>query len=190
MHCLWWNKSVSNRIPCASLLFSWTPQPQLGLDGSWVSHLYFLTDRNITSVARVMFLRSSQTRTIGKFTSVASVTFSGSQSIKRKWKGDLQKYLGDDISGSAPTTQRGQEEEHSCNRDHPNWYLWHLINDSINIISTSQMLEAPATTATTAPTSSQHHRGQINWEHRSSINDSTNQQATTTTTLTLLMKVL
>ena len=97
-----------------------------------------------------MFLRSSQIRTVGKFTSVASVTFSGSQSIKRKWKGDLQKYLGDDISGSAPTTQRGQEEEHSCNRDHPNWYLRHLINDSINIISTSQMLEAPATTAPTA----------------------------------------
>ena len=107
MHCLWWNKSVSNRIPCASLLFSWTSQPQLGLDGSWVSHLYFLTDRNITSVSRVMFLRSSQIRTVGKFTSVASVTFSGSQSIKRKWKGDLQKYLGDDISGSAPTTQKG-----------------------------------------------------------------------------------
>ena len=97
-----------------------------------------------------MFLRSSQTRTVGKFTSVASVTFSGSQSIKRKWKGDLQKYLGDDISGSAPTTQRGQEEEHSCNRDHPNWYLRHLIHNSINIISTSQILEAPATTAPTA----------------------------------------
>ena len=88
-----------------------------------------------------------------------------------------------------PNNSKGQEEEHSCNRDHPNWYLRHLINHSINIISTSQMLEAPATTATTAPTSSQHHRGQTNWEHRSSINDSTNQQATTTTTPTLLTKI-
>ena len=49
-----------------------------------------------------------------------------------------------------PNNSKGQEEEHSCNRDHPNWYLRHLINDSINIISTSQMLEAPATTAPTA----------------------------------------
>ena len=109
MHCLRWNKLVSNRILCASLLFSWTSQPQLRLDGSWVSHLYFLTDINITLVARVMFLRSSTTLTVGKFTSVASVTFSGSKSVKRKWKGDLQKYLGYYISGSAPTIQSAKK---------------------------------------------------------------------------------
>ena len=109
MHCLRWNKLVSNRIPCVSFLFSWTSQPQLGLDGSWVSHLYFLTDRNITSVARVMFLRSSQTLTVGKVTSVASVTFSGSKSVKRKWKGELQKYLEYDISGFVPTIQSAKK---------------------------------------------------------------------------------
>ena len=105
------NKSVSNRIPCASRFFSWTSQHQLELDGtgSWVSHFYFLTDRNIKSVASVIFLRSSQTLTVGKFTSVASVTFSGSNSVKRNEKGDLQKYLENYISGSVPTIQSAKK---------------------------------------------------------------------------------
>ena len=90
-----------------------------------------------------MFLRSSQTRTVGKFTSVASVTFSGSQSIKRKWKGDLQKYLGDDISGSAPTTQRAKKR---------------------NILATEIIPTGTSdTSSTTASTSSQHHRC---WKHQ------------------------
>ena len=43
-----------------------------------------------------------------------------------------------------------QGEEQPCNRDHTNWYLQSIINDSINIISTSQRFKAPATTAATA----------------------------------------
>ena len=100
-------KSVSNGIPCASLLFSWTSHHQLELDGagSLVNHFYFLTDRNIT---RVMFLRSSQTLTVWKFTSVASVMFSGSNSVRIKWRGDLKKYHKRgkcDISGSIPQSK-------------------------------------------------------------------------------------
>ena len=56
-------------------------------------------------MASVIFLRSSQTLTVGKYPSVASVTFSGSNSVKINEKGDLQKYLGNDISGSVPTNQ-------------------------------------------------------------------------------------
>ena len=78
----WTNKTpVSNGIPCASLLFPWTSHHQLELDGtgSLVSQFYFLTDRNIT---RVIFLKSSQTLTVVKFTSVACVIFSGSNSVR------------------------------------------------------------------------------------------------------------
>ena len=93
-----------------------------------------------------------------------------------------------------PNNPKCQEEEQSCNRDHTNWYLRSIINDSINIISTSQRFKALSTNSsnsrrnrksawteantisrtedqgTTVSTSSQHHSGQ----HPSIINDSIN----------------
>ena len=149
MHCLWWNKSVSNRIPCASLLFSWTSQPQLGLDGSWVSHLYFSDwwkhHKCVKSdVSKIQ--PNTDYWKIHKCGKCDIFWISVNQEKMKRWLAEISWRW---YFWICPNNSKGQEEEHSCNRDHPNWYLRHII-DSINIISTSQMLEAPATTAPTA----------------------------------------